>query len=125
MAGAPWIVLPTYNEAENLPALVAAVRAALPEARILVVDDASPDGTGALAERLEGVDVLHRPVKLGLGPAYVAGFAHALAAGATHVFEMDADFSHDPADLPRLLAEVREGGADLAIGSRYVAGGGV
>jgi dolichol-phosphate mannosyltransferase len=124
MSGTPWIVLPTYNEAENLPGLVAAVRAALPEARVLVVDDDSPDGTGAIADALDGVDVLHRPVKRGLGPAYVAGFSRALEAGAAYVFEMDADFSHDPADLPRLLDAVK-GGADLAVGSRYVPGGGV
>jgi dolichol-phosphate mannosyltransferase len=124
MSGTPWIVLPTYNESDNLPGIVAAVRAALPQARLLVVDDNSPDGTGAVAERLDGVDVLHRPVKQGLGPAYVAGFARALEQGAAYVFEMDADFSHDPADLPRLLAAVRDG-ADLAVGSRYVPGGGV
>jgi dolichol-phosphate mannosyltransferase len=124
MSGTPWIVLPTYNESDNLPGLVAAVHAVLPEARVLVVDDNSPDGTGAVAERLEGVDVLHRPVKQGLGPAYVAGFARVLELGAEYVFEMDADFSHDPADLPRLLAAVREG-ADLAVGSRYVPGGAV
>ena len=125
MAAAPWIVLPTYNEAENLEALVGAVRAALPQARVLVVDDSSPDGTGAIADQLAATDaaveVLHRPVKQGLGPAYVAGFARALEAGATHVFEMDSDFSHDPADLPRLLAA----GADLALGSRYVPGGAI
>src|SRR5919107_3696470 len=124
MSGTPWIVLPTYDEAENLPSIVAAVLAALPDARVLVVDDASPDGTGAVAEALDGVDVLHRPVKQGLGPAYVAGFARALELGAEYVFEMDADWSHDPNDLPRLLAAVRDG-ADLAVGSRYVRGGGV
>ncbi|MGI8623447.1 MAG: polyprenol monophosphomannose synthase [Solirubrobacteraceae bacterium] len=121
---APWIVLPTYNEAASLPRVVAAARTALPEARILVVDDDSPDGTGAIAETLEGVDVLHRPAKAGLGAAYVAGFDRVLAEGATEIFEMDADGSHDPADLPRLLAAVR-GGADVALGSRYVRGGGV
>ncbi len=125
MTPAPWIVLPTYNEATNLEPIVRAVLAALPAARVLVVDDDSPDGTGAIADRLaaelDGVEVLHRPVKRGLGPAYVAGFARALDAGATHVFEMDADFSHDPADLPRLLGA----GADVALGSRYVPGGGI
>jgi dolichol-phosphate mannosyltransferase len=121
-------VLPTYNEAENLEPLVAAALANLPDsARVLVVDDNSPDGTGDLADRLaaaeERVDVLHRPRKEGLGPAYVAGFRHALGAGAGRILEMDSDFSHDPADLGRLLAATET--ADLAIGSRYVAGGGV
>jgi dolichol-phosphate mannosyltransferase len=116
-----WVVLPTYEEAENLPALVAALARVVPDARVLVVDDASPDGTGAVADALAGVDVLHRPAKHGLGSAYIAGFEHALAHGATTVVQMDADHSHDPADLPRLLAT----GADLAIGSRYVPGGGI
>lgn len=124
----PWIVLPTYCEAENLEGLVGAVRTAVPEARVLVVDDASPDGTGAIADRLAAGDpavrVLHRPGKAGLGRAYVAGFTLALAAGAEYVIEMDADFSHAPADVPRLLAAARAG-ADLALGSRYVPGGGV
>lgn len=122
---APWIVLPTYDEAGNVRGIVRAVRAALPRAHVLVVDDASPDGTGRIADELAAADsqveVLHRPGKLGLGPAYVAGFAHALARGASHVCEMDADFSHDPADVGRLLAAE----ADLAIGSRYVPGGGI
>jgi len=127
-AGPAWLVLPTYNEAENLEPLVAAALANLPDsARVLVVDDNSPDGTGDLADRLaaaeERVDVLHRPRKEGLGPAYVAGFRHALGAGAGRILEMDSDFSHDPADLGRLLAATET--ADLAIGSRYVAGGGV
>ena len=124
----PWIVLPTFNEADNLEGIVGAVRVALPEARILVVDDASPDGTGAIADRLAAADpavhVLHRAAKDGLGRAYVAGFTRALAHGARYVIEMDADFSHAPADLPRLLAAAREG-ADLVLGSRYVPGGGV
>ena len=119
-----WVILPTYDEAQNLEPIVSAVLAAVPGVRILVVDDASPDGTGEIAEALEGVDVLHRPRKSGLGRAYVAGFAHALAAGATTVVEMDADLSHDPADLPRLLAPLSEG-ADLVLGSRYVPGGGI
>ena len=119
-----WVILPTYDEAENLAPIVSAVLAAVPGVRILVVDDASPDGTGEIAEALEGVDVLHRPRKSGLGRAYVAGFAHALAAGATTVVEMDADLSHDPTDLPRLLAPLSEG-ADLVLGSRYVPGGGI
>jgi dolichol-phosphate mannosyltransferase len=95
--------------------------------RVLVIDDGSPDGTGAIADRLatelEWVDVLHRPAKEGLGPAYVAGFRRALDDGAELVLEMDCDFSHDPADVPRLIAACEEG-ADLALGSRYVAGGG-
>ena len=128
MTGPAWIVVPTYNEAANLEALVRGVRAAVPEARILVVDDDSPDGTGRLADGLaaadEHVDVLHRPGKAGLGLAYVNGFAHALRAGAGYVVEMDADLSHDPADLPRLLGPA-QAGADLVLGSRYTAGGGV
>ena len=126
------VVLPTFNEAENLGPLSAAVLAAAPEGTgILVVDDASPDGTGELADRLAAadrrIDVLHRSEKLGLGPAYVAGFAWALASGAERIVQMDADFSHDPADVPRLIAATMDGdsGADLALGSRYVAGGGV
>jgi dolichol-phosphate mannosyltransferase len=128
MDPAAYVVLPTYNEAENLEPLVRRVTEALAgvEHRILVVDDSSPDGTGALADRLAGdlstVEVMHRPAKSGLGSAYVAGFEQALAAGAAHVFEMDSDFSHDPADLPRLLAAVQNG-ADLALGSRYAPGG--
>ncbi len=123
-----WLVLPTYNEAENVEAFVAAVRAKLPaSARVLVVDDNSPDGTGRIADRLAGehenVSVLHRRSKEGLGPAYIAGFRHALAAGAGLVLEMDADFSHDPAYLPRLLEAAQR--ADLVLGSRYVPGGGV
>ena len=126
--GAAWLVLPTYNEAENLDPLVEAARAKLPpSARVLIVDDGSPDGTGAIADRLaaehENVAVLHRPRKEGLGPAYIAGFREALAGGAGLVLEMDADFSHDPAYLPRLLEEAKR--ADLVLGSRYVEGGGV
>jgi dolichol-phosphate mannosyltransferase len=126
--GPAWLIVPTYNEAGNIAAFVEAVRAKLPgSARVLVVDDDSPDGTGRIADELadrhEGVSVLHRPRKEGLGAAYIAGFERALAGGAAYVLEMDADFSHDPAYLPRLL----EVGArtDLAIGSRYVPGGGV
>jgi dolichol-phosphate mannosyltransferase len=130
--GVPWVVLPTFNEAENIEAIVARVSRVLEHAaprgfRILIVDDDSPDGTGAIADRLAaelpGVQVLHRSVREGLGPAYVAGFRHALAGGAAYVMEMDADGSHDPSDLARLLAAVRDGGADLALGSRYVHGG--
>ena len=123
-----WVILPTYCEAGNLEALVAQVRTAVPSARVLVVDDASPDGTGAIADALAAADpaiaVLHRPRKSGLGRAYVAGFTHALGAGATAVVAMDADFSHDPGDLPRLLTAL-DAGADVAIGSRYVAGGAI
>ena len=131
MPGPAWLVLPTYNEAENLEAVVAAAigvlgRAARDGFAILVVDDASPDGTGDIADRLcaahPEVQVLHRPARAGLGPAYLAGFRHALTAGAGHVMEMDCDFSHDPADLARLLGAVYDG-ADLALGSRYVTGG--
>jgi dolichol-phosphate mannosyltransferase len=135
MPGTPWLVLPTFNEAENLEAIVAAARSVLAQAapdgfRVLVVDDASPDGTGRLADELAAahpgeVEVLHRAAREGLGPAYLAGFARALEGDAGYVFEMDADFSHDPADLARLLAAVRDGGADLALGSRYVTGGAV
>lgn len=126
--GPAWLVLPTYNEADNLKPLIAAALANLPQdARVLVVDDRSPDGTGEIADELAGeeerIEVLHRPRKEGLGPAYLAGFRRALAGGAELVLEMDSDFSHDPADLPRLLAAVED--ADLAIGSRYVAGGSV
>lgn len=126
--GPAWLVLPTYNEAANLESLVAAALESLPpSARILIVDDASPDGTGEIADRLaaerEAVRVLHRPRKEGLGPAYIAGFRVALDGGAGLVLEMDSDFSHDPADLPALLAASAR--ADLVIGSRYVPGGGI
>src|SRR6476659_9633884 len=119
MPGPPWLVLPTYNEAENLETVVTAARA--------VVDDTSPDGTGAIADRLAAahpgeVEVLHRTERTGLGPAYLAGFARALDGGAGYVLEMDADLSHDPADIARLLHAVRAG-AGLALGSRYVPGG--
>ncbi|HEY7951865.1 MAG TPA: polyprenol monophosphomannose synthase [Solirubrobacteraceae bacterium] len=133
MTGEAWLILPTYNEAENIEAIVTAAGAVLERAapegfRVLVVDDGSPDGTGAIADRLAGehdwVRVLHRSEKNGIGPAYLAGFRHALSDGAGYVLEMDSDFSHDPADLARLLAAVH-GGADLALGSRYVPGGGV
>ena len=124
----PIVVIPTYNERENVAAMAAAVLAVLPpDGQALFLDDNSPDGTGAilddLAAREPRLAVMHRAKKEGLGRAYVAGFAEALARGATHVVEMDCDFSHDPADVPRLLAAVTEGGADVAIGSRYVKGG--
>ena len=133
MSGEPWLILPTYNEAENIEAIVAAASEVLARAapegfRILVVDDGSPDGTGQMADEIalreEWLEVLHRTEKNGIGPAYLAGFRHALDGGAGYVMEMDSDFSHDPADLARLLAAVRDG-ADLALGSRYVPGGGV
>jgi len=121
------VVIPTYNEAENLEDIVRAVRKY--DYQVLVVDDGSPDGTGDLADTLataepDSVAVLHRTEKQGLGPAYTAGFAWGLERGARVLCEMDADFSHDPADLPALVGAV-DAGADLAIGSRYVAGGGV
>jgi dolichol-phosphate mannosyltransferase len=126
-----WLILPTYNEAENIEPLVRAVLPHLASAgvvhTVLVVDDNSPDGTGEIADRLAEelapVGVLHRTRKDGLGRAYLAGFGVALAEGAELILEMDADFSHDPADLPRLLAAT--GAADLVLGSRYVPGGGV
>jgi dolichol-phosphate mannosyltransferase len=119
------ICLPTYNERENLESML---RALAPlGVRVLVIDDNSPDGTGEIADRLVSelgfVSVLHRERKEGLGPAYLAGFERALADGADYVLEMDCDFSHDPADVPRLIAAC-DAGADLALGSRYVAGGG-
>jgi dolichol-phosphate mannosyltransferase len=126
-----WLVLPTFNEAENIDALVRAVLPQLQstglEHRVLIVDDASPDGSGEIADRLAGeleaVQVLHRERKEGLGRAYLAGFAVALGGGADLVLEMDSDFSHDPADLPRLIAAAQA--ADLVLGSRYVPGGAI
>ncbi|MEJ7748286.1 MAG: polyprenol monophosphomannose synthase [Candidatus Limnocylindrales bacterium] len=127
--GATWIVLPTYNEADNLGPISAAILAAVPNATLLVVDDDSPDGTGRLADGLAGADrrirVRHRAAKLGLGRAYLDGFAIALDGGARTVVQMDADFSHDPAALPGLLRPIEEGRADLVLGSRYTRGGGV
>ena len=124
-----WVVLPTYNEAENLGPITAAILEALPAATLLVVDDNSPDGTGRLADDLAAGDprvkVLHRAAKQGLGRAYLDGFATALGGGADVVIQMDADFSHDPAALPGLVAPIAGGTADLAIGSRYTRGGGV
>jgi dolichol-phosphate mannosyltransferase len=126
-----WVVIPTYNEAENLEPLVRAILPALASAtgtyRVLIVDDSSPDGTGEIADRLavelDSLEVLHRTEKDGLGRAYAAGFERALAGGAELVIQMDADFSHDPAHLPALIAAAAD--ADLVIGSRYVSGGGV
>ena len=130
MPGA-WLILPTYNEAVNIEPFVRAVLPELaeasPEHRILIVDDNSPDGTGRIADGLaaeiDTVEVLHRAEKQGLGVAYLAGFRHALANGAELVLEMDSDFSHSPADVPRLIGAARD--ADVVLGSRYVAGGGV
>jgi dolichol-phosphate mannosyltransferase len=127
LAGRPAVVvLPTYNEAENLPGIAAAILDASPELDLLVVDDGSPDGTGDLADALAAgnprVRVLHRARKEGLGKAYVAGFREALSHGYRYVLQMDADFSHDPAYLPEMLARVRR--TSLVLGSRYVAGGG-
>jgi dolichol-phosphate mannosyltransferase len=121
------ICLPTYNERENLEPMVGALRALdLGDLHVLVIDDSSPDGTGEIANRLAETDdhvhVLHRERKEGLGPAYLAGFRWALAAGAERIFEMDCDFSHDPVDVPRLAAAADH--ADLVLGSRYIEGGG-
>lgn len=126
-----WLVVPTYNEAENLEPFVRAVlprlASATSEHRLLIVDDSSPDGTGEIADRLaaelDSVEVLHRAAKDGLGRAYAAGFERALAEGAELVMQMDVDFSHDPKHVPALIAAAAD--ADLVIGSRYVAGGGV
>ena len=130
MPGA-WLILPTYNEAENIEAILRAALEQLAstgrEHTILVVDDGSPDGTGRLADAMAAehpeVRVLHRSLKQGLGRAYLAGFEEALANNAELILEMDSDFSHDPADLPRLIAAADA--ADLVLGSRYVPGGGV
>jgi dolichol-phosphate mannosyltransferase len=131
--GKAWLILPTYNEAENIKAIIDAVAEVLSKAapegfEALIVDDGSPDGTGQIADELARtrawLSVLHRSEKSGIGPAYLAGFAHALERGAGCVMEMDCDFSHDPRDLARLLQAVGDG-ADLALGSRYVPGGGV
>jgi dolichol-phosphate mannosyltransferase len=119
------VCLPTYNERDNVERMVRTLGEH--DVRVLVIDDDSPDGTGQIADRLgaelDYVDVLHRARKEGLGPAYLAGFRHALAEGADLIIEMDCDFSHDPADVPRLIAACAE--ADLVIGSRYVEGGSV
>lgn len=123
------IVLPTYQEATNIVTVLHRIRAAVPTAEVLVVDDNSPDGTADLAEatarEIGGVEVLRRPGKAGLGSAYRAGFTHGLAAGADVLVEMDADLQHDPAALPRLLRPALVDEADLVIGSRYVPGGSI
>jgi len=120
------ICIPTYNERENLPQIVPAIHAVVPDAHILVIDDQSPDGTGQLADAMaaadERVHVLHRTKKEGLGPAYIAGFRWALAHGYDVIMEMDADFSHPPEYLPDMLFAL--GRYDVVVGSRYVAGGG-
>ena len=122
------IVVPTYNEIESLEAILGRLRQSVPQADVLIVDDSSPDGTGQLADRIAAADpaitVLHRVEKDGLGRAYLAGFAMALAAGYTYVVEIDADGSHDPAELPAML-QLAEGGADLVLGSRWIPGGSV
>jgi len=127
--GGTWVVLPTYDEIDNLRPIAAAILEQLPAATLLVVDDASPDGTGELADELAAADprvrVRHRAGKQGLGRAYLDGFRVALAGGAEHVVQMDADWSHDPAALPSLVAPLLDGSADMVIGSRYVEGGGV
>lgn len=123
------VVLPTYQEAENIRDVLTLIRAAVPEASVLVVDDGSPDGTAdlaaAVADELGQIDVLRRSEKSGLGPAYRAGFAWGIERGHDILIEMDADGQHDPAVLPQLIAAVDETGTDLAIGSRYVPGGAV
>jgi dolichol-phosphate mannosyltransferase len=128
MPVATLVVVPTFNEAENIAALVAAVRASLPTAHVLVVDDASPDGTATLVRQLAADDkhvhLLERPGKLGLGSAYVAGFGWGLNRGYQRFFEMDADFSHDPKELPAFVAAL-DAGADVVVGSRNVPGGAV
>jgi dolichol-phosphate mannosyltransferase len=124
-----WVVLPTYNEADNLAGIAQAILTALPGATLLVVDDASPDGTGEQADELAAAEprvrVRHRAAKQGLGRAYLDGFEVALAGGARQIVQMDADWSHDPAVLPTIVAGVVDDEADLVIGSRYTDGGGV
>ena len=124
-----WIVLPTYNEADNLGSIAVAILEHMPGATLLVVDDGSPDGTGRIADELAAVDarirVRHRPAKQGLGRAYLDGFGVALDGGARTIVQMDADWSHDPAVLPALTRPVETDEADLVIGSRYTRGGGV
>ena len=126
-SGRAWVVLPTFNEAENLPAIAVAILEQVPDGVLLVVDDNSPDGTGRIADDLASADprirVRHRPGKQGLGRAYVDGFGVALAGGAAIIIQIDADWSHDPAVLPRMIELIESDRADLVIGSRYVQGG--
>lgn len=123
-----YIIIPTYNEAENLESLVKQIFALnIPDLNIIVVDDNSTDGTGTLADKLSSqfsLTVIHRPHKLGLGSAYLDGFTQAFSLGADIIFEMDADFSHDPHDLPRMIEQINNG-YDVVIGSRRIAGGNV
>ncbi len=127
LLNSPLVILPTYNERENLARLVKQLRALPGDVHVLVVDDGSPDGTGQIADELAagdaGVHVLHRAGKLGLGTAYKAGFNFGLARGYRFLCTMDADFSHSPEDLPRLLNKAANDSCDLVVGSRYVAGG--
>ena len=122
------VIIPTYNEKENIEKIIRAINALDKQFHILVIDDGSPDGTAAIVKRLMheefagGLFLLERPGKLGLGTAYILGFKWALQHDYEYIFEMDADFSHDPADLPRLYAACHDDGYDLAIGSRYVSG---
>jgi dolichol-phosphate mannosyltransferase len=129
LPSAVWVIVPTYNEAENIRPITAAVLDVLPSATLLIVDDGSPDGTGQIADELAAADprirVRHRAAKQGLGRAYLDGFGVALDGGATIVVQMDADFSHDPAALPSLTGPIESSAADLVIGSRYTKGGGV
>ena len=123
------VVLPTYNESENIELVLRRIRASLPEAGVLVVDDGSPDGTAELAERigkeLGDIEIMRRAAKSGLGSAYRAGFAWGMEHGWDVMIEMDADLSHDPGQLPRLVAPVEAGRADLVVGSRYIPGGSI
>lgn len=127
MASFPAIVIPTYNEKENLPQLVEEIRTLGLQFRIIVVDDNSPDGTGALADQLSRqypeLSVIHRPGKLGLGTAYLAGLQSALAAGLDPILHMDSDLSHRPVELPGFLNRIKKGGCDVVIGSRFLPGG--
>lgn len=124
------VIIPTYNEKENIEKIIEVVLDFDTGYQVLIVDDNSPDGTGNIVDKLksnigERLHVLHRKEKNGLGPAYIAGFKYALEQGFDYIFEMDADFSHNPKDLDRLLAACKENNCDVAVGSRYTKGGGV